>query len=107
MDLKARISGYYNEVRSLENLPPIPLVFCRVGKGGACVEYNPVTKRPINVQVDIRRCGDVGYALLHEIAHLKLGIKKGYYGHNAEFRRVENDLVDRYMYSAISFKYKV
>lgn len=100
-----KIRGFYEEVLRAEKLPSIPLVFCRVVKGGACVEFNPITKKPINTQIDINRCMDPEYAILHEVAHLKLGLLKGYYGHNAEFKRMENNLVDKYMYSPISFKH--
>lgn len=100
-----QILGYYQEVLRLENLPPVPLVFCRVGKGGACVEFNPITKKPVNTQLDMNRCHDPEHGILHEVAHLKLLIKKGYGGHDASFRKEEARLVDKYSYSDLTFKY--
>lgn len=100
-----QILGYYKDVLKAEGLPEIPLVFCRVGKAGACVEFNPFTKKPINTQLDLNRCLDPEYAILHEIAHLKLGIAKGYYGHNVSFTKEFNRLNDKYMMSELSIKH--
>lgn len=107
MKQQQQIKGFYEDVIKAENLPVIPLVFCWVGKGGACVVYNPISKQPISVQIDINRCHDPEYGILHEVAHLKLLIKKGdpAQKHNAAFRKIEADMVDKYMYSKISFKH--
>lgn len=106
---QSQISGYYNAVLKAENLPEVPLKFCRVGKGGACVSY--VQSRLTgaisidSVQIDLNRCGDPEYAILHEIAHVIMIRKKNYPGHNAAFRKEEARLVDKYMYSSLTFKY--
>jgi len=105
MKNEQKIRGFYEEILRAENLPSIPLVFCRVAKAGACVEFNTSTMKPVNVQVDVNRCNDPEYAILHEVAHLKLGLSKGYYGHNTSFKKEENRLVDKYMYSQISMKH--
>lgn len=99
-----KLIGYFNEVLKSENLPAVPLKFCRISKGVACVSYvNP--KNPIEVQLDLNRCSDPEYALLHEIAHLKQMFGKGNPGHNAAFKKEEARMVDQYMYSNISMKY--
>lgn len=102
-----KIQGYYSEVIAAEKLPAIPLLFCRVDKGGACVHYNSLNMQPITVQLDINRCADPEYGILHEIAHLKLLIAKKdpSQRHNSAFRKIEGELVDKYMYSPISFKH--
>src|SRR5690349_3236651 len=102
-----KIQGFYSDVIAAENLPQIPLVFCRVGKGGACVQFNSITMQPVNVQMDINRCNDPEFGVLHEVAHLKLLITKkdAAQKHNAAFRKIESELVDKYMYSSISFKH--
>src|SRR6476620_10209172 len=105
MTIHQKIQGFYQDVLTAESLPNIPLVFCRVAKAGACVAYNTITKQPLSVQIDVNRCLDPEYAILHEIAHLKLGLSKGYYGHNAAFKKEESNLVDKYTYSSISFKH--
>ncbi len=99
-----QIKGFYEDVLRAENLPLVPLVFCRVAKAGACVEFTPSMK-PVNVQLDMNRCMDPEYAILHEIAHLHLLFSKGYAGHNASFKKKENELMDKYMYSSISTKH--
>jgi hypothetical protein len=99
-----KITAFYQDVMRAEKLPMVPIRFCRVGKGGACVTYNE-RKEPLMVQVDLNRCTDPEYAVLHEIAHVKLLQTIGYPGHDARFRKEENRLVDKYMYSAISMKH--
>lgn len=100
-----KISGFYNEVLRAEKLPPVPLKFCRVAKAGACVSYNPVTMVIDSCQLDLNRCNDPEYAILHEIAHIAQITKKRNAGHNAAFKKEEARLVDQYMYSQLSFKY--
>jgi hypothetical protein len=103
--MKDKIKGFYDDVMKAEKMFPVPLIFCRVGKGGACVSFNPITKRIYDVQMDINRCKDPGYAILHEIAHVKMLSSKGYPGHNASFRKEENRLVEKYMNSDLEIKH--
>lgn len=107
MKKQQQIKGFYEDVIKAEKLPFFPLVFCRASKGGACVEFDPYSKKPINVQIDINRCADPEYAILHEVAHLKLLLSKKdpAFKHNAAFRKIESEMVDKYMYSSISFKH--
>ena len=104
--MKDRIKGYYEAVLNAEKIPAVPLVFCRVAKGGACVVYNAGMK-PIEVQLDMNRCKDYEFALLHEIAHLRMLFSKGYPGHNASFKKEEVRLNEKYMYSELSFKFRI
>ena len=100
-----KISGYYNEILRAENLPQVPLKFCRVAKAGACVMFDPRTVKPLETQLDLNRCFDPEYAILHEIAHISMMTKKKISGHPAAFKREEARLVERYMYSSLSMKY--
>lgn len=101
-----KIKGFYKEVLEAENLPNIPLVFCPVAFGGACVEYNS-NMYPVATQIDLNRCKDFEFAILHEVAHLKLLISKKDVAqrHNKAFRKIENEMIDKYTYSSISLKH--
>ncbi|MEX1381975.1 hypothetical protein [Lutibacter sp.] len=102
------IKNYYLEVCKKEKLNPIPIKFCSVSKGGACLQYSNSMK-PLNIQIDLNRCVDIEYALLHEISHQILLEKKKdpALRHNAAFRKIENQMNDKYMYSDLTFKYRL
>ena len=106
MDTK-RVEKYYHALCKNEGMEPLPIKFCRVAKGGACLVYNPKTMQPISIQIDLKRVHDVEYAIIHELTHqIKiLSEKDPYLGKRDQltnFKKVENRLVEKYVYSNFS-----
>ena len=97
--MRTKILTYYTEVSKGEGINLFPVKFCRVGKGGAMVVYNSMTKTPLNVCFDLSHLCDPEFAVLHEIAHIVLLSKSGNAGHGAKFTKEFNRLVDKYTYS--------
>lgn len=99
-----RITKYYNAICEVEKIKPLPLKFTRVGKGGACLTYNALTLKPLYISIDLRVVDDVEYAVIHELTHqIKLLTEKNPYpgkkDQQKKFKKLENMLVEKYMYS--------
>lgn len=98
---ESNIITYYNAICEDLQIKPVRILFCNVAKGGACITHN--TKGKIsNIQIDLKRCKDIEYALLHETAHQILITKNNNFSHNATFKRLEKKLVEKYLYSGFS-----
>lgn len=96
-----KITQYYNAILKDLRLTNTPLVFRKVPRLGACIVHD--TKGKIyNIQIDVNKCPDVEYALLHEIAHKILIEKNNNYSHNKTFKNLERKLNEKYMYSKFS-----
>ena len=104
---KENIIKYYHEVCKFEKIQPIQIIFCNVGKGGACVRYDVRTKKPLEIRIDLKRCHDIEWAILHETAHQVLLLKYGdpAQKHNLRFRKLQDIFIDKYMYSVLTWKY--
>lgn len=103
----AGIQAYYSEVCRREGIAEIPLKFRSVAYGGAATTYDTVTMKPLYISFDVSRMTDAEQAVLHEITHqMKLVQEKDPYlgkkDQSSKFRKLENSLVDKYMYSDIS-----
>jgi hypothetical protein len=96
------ISALYKGISEKENIALIPIKFTTVGKGGACVEFDTLTKKPLRVCFDLKKCCDLENAIYHELAHIMLLFSDGYPGHGKKFQKVYNNLVDKYMYSKMT-----
>jgi len=104
---KEGISAYYTAICKVEGITPLPIKFEKVGKGGAALTYNSTTMKPIYISFDMGRMSDPEYAVLHELTHqIKLETEKDSYNGKrdqlAKFKKLENRLVEKYMYSKYS-----
>ena len=104
---KKKVEAYYKAVCTQEGITPIPLRFVRVGKGGACLTCNAITKKPLYISIDLKRVCDVEYAILHELTHQIKAIteKDLYIGKRDQlkkFKKLENRLVETYLHSKFS-----
>lgn len=100
MSKENNILKYFNVICKNEKINIIPVYFTKISGGIAKVEYNG--NKPLNVQFDVNRILDIENAILHEITHIILIFKKGYGGHNKEFLKLQNSLIDKYFYSDYS-----
>lgn len=95
---KENIKAYYEAICKDLKIQPVPVKFCNVAKGGACIQHD--TKGKIfNIQIDLKRCSDIEYAVLHETAHQVLILKNNNFTHNSTFKKLEANLMDKYMYT--------
>lgn len=104
---RQRVQKYYSAICKAEKLPTIPLRFERVGFGGACTTYNAKTMEPLYISFDLRRVDDIETAILHEITHQIFLLKDknafpGKKDQSAKFKKVENRLVEKYLYTEFS-----
>lgn len=99
-----KIKEYYKRVCDDLGLSFLSIKFERVGKGGAAVTFNTKTNKALYISFDLTKLMDIEYAILHELAHQILLEKCGdpALKHNAKFRKIENDLMEKYMYSKFS-----
>lgn len=104
---KENITNYYKRICKEEGIKPIPIKFKKAAKGGAYTSFNPKTKKPIYIGIDVNRVFDIEMAILHELTHQIMLEKYGdaFIGKrdkNRKFTKVENYLVEKYMYSDFS-----
>ena len=105
--MKNKIKTYYEAVCKAEGYSPLPLKFTSVGKGGACLTYCAATLKPLHISIDIKRVCDLETAILHELTHqIKLLTEKNPYqgakDKQKKFIKLENYLVEKYLYSNYS-----
>jgi nicotinic acid mononucleotide adenylyltransferase len=103
----ASLKKYYTAVCKSEGVEPLPLKFERVKFGGAATTYNIITMKPLYISFDLNTMYDPEYAVLHELTHqIKLLTEKDAYTGKrdqlAKFKKLENRLIDKYMYSKYS-----
>lgn len=101
------ITAYYQALCKAEGIKPLPVKFGKVKYGGAALSYNPKTMKPLYISFDIQTMNDPEYAVLHELTHqIKLETEgDAYVGKRdqlARFKKLENSLIDKYMYSEYS-----
>lgn len=101
------IKAYYEALCKNENITPLPVKFGNVGGSGAATTYNPKTMKPLYISFDVKKMSDPEYAVIHELTHqIKLETEgDAYVGKRdrlTKFRKLENKLVDKYMYSQFS-----
>ena len=101
------IKAYYEALCKNEKITPLPLRFGSVGKGGAALTFNPKTMKPLYISFDVNRMTDPEQAVIHELTHqIKLETEKDAYigkrDQTAKFKKLENKLFDKYMYSKFS-----
>ena len=70
---KENIIKYYESILKDLNISKTPLIFKKINKGQAYITHDNKGKI-FNITIS-NECGDVEYALLHEIAH-KICIEK-------------------------------
>lgn len=104
---KEGVSNYYKAVITAEGFKPLPIKFERVGHGGAATTYHKITMQPLYISFDLSKMLDTEYAILHEITHqIKLETEKDAYNGKrdqlAKFKKLENRLVEKYLYSKYS-----
>jgi hypothetical protein len=101
------IKSYYEALCKSEGITPLPVKFGSVGKGGAALTFNPKTMKPLYISFDVNRMSDPEYAIIHELTHqIKLETEKDAYlgkkDQSAKFRKLQNRLIEKYMYSKFS-----
>lgn len=103
----SNIKAYYEALAKSEGVTPLPVKFNNVGKGGAALTFNPKTMKPLYISFNVNRMSDPEQAVIHELTHqIKLETEKDAYigkrDQTAKFKKLENKLVDKYMYSKFS-----
>lgn len=101
------IRKYYEALCKAEGVTPLPVKFETVGKGGASLTYNPKTMKPLYISFDVKRLSDPEFAIIHELTHqIKLETESDAYvgkrDQSAKFKKLENRLIDKYVYSNYS-----
>lgn len=101
------VIAYYNAIAKAEGVKPIPIKFGSEKWGGASTTYNSITMKPLHITIDLNRVNDVEFAILHELTHqIKLETEKDPYAgkrdQTAKFLKLQNKLIDKYMYSNYS-----
>ena len=103
----ANIKAYYEALCKNEKVSPLPVKFGNVGQGGAALTFNPKTMKPLYISFNVNRMLDPEYAVIHELTHqIKLETEQDAYlgkkDQSAKFKKLENKLVEKYMYSKFS-----
>jgi hypothetical protein len=103
----ANIKAYYEALCKSEKVTPLPVKFGNVGQGGAALTFNPKTMKPLYISFNVNRMQDVEYAVIHELTHqIKLETEQDAYlgkkDQSVKFKKLENKLVEKYMYSKFS-----
>ena len=103
----ANIKAYYEALCKNEKVTPLPVKFGNVGKGGAALTFNPKTMQPLYISFNVNRMTDPEQAVIHELTHqIKLETEKDAYigkrDQSAKFKKLENRLSEKYMYSKFS-----
>jgi len=104
---KEKVKAYYEAICAAEGYKPLPIKFTNVAKGGACLTYNTKSLTPISISIDLNRVSDVETAIIHELTHqIKLLTEKNPYqgakDRQKKFINLENQLVEKYLYSKYS-----
>ncbi len=102
-----RIKAYYEALCKSEGITPLPVKFEAVGKGGAATTYNSKTMKPLYISFNVNRMMDPEFAIIHELTHqIKLETEGDAYvgkrDQTAKFKKLENRLIDKYVYSKYS-----
>ena len=102
-----KIKQYYSAICKAEGVDEIPLRFESVKFGGASTTYNPKTNKALYISFDVSKMYDIEYAILHELTHqIKLQTEGDPYlgkkDQSAKFKKLENAMIDKYMYSSYS-----
>ena len=103
----ANIKAYYEALCKNLKITPLPVRFGNVGQGGAAITFNSKTMKALYISFNVNRMTDPEQAVIHELTHqIKLETEKdGYVGkrdQTAKFKKLENKLVEKYMYSKFS-----
>lgn len=103
----ANIKVYYEALCKDLKITPLPVKFNNIGKGGAAITFNPKTMKALYISFNVNRMEDPEYAVIHEITHqIKLETEKDAYigkrDQSTKFKKLENKLVEKYMYSKFS-----
>ena len=103
----ANVKAYYSAVCKAEKVKELPLKFEKVAYGGACTSFNAKTNQALYISFDLSRMVDPEQAILHELTHqIKLQTEGNPYLGKADqqqkFKKLENSLIDKYMYSDLS-----
>jgi uncharacterized protein YqgQ len=101
------IKAYYEALCKDLKITPLPVKFGNVGKGGAAITFNPKTMKALYISFNVNRMEDPEYAIIHEITHqIKLETEQDAYigkrDQSVKFKKLENKLVEKYMYSKFS-----
>jgi len=103
----ANIKAYYEALCKDLKITPLPVKFNNIGKGGAAITFNSKTMKALYISFNVNRMMDPEYAIIHELTHqIKLETEKDAYlgkkDQTAKFKKLENKLVEKYMYSKFS-----
>jgi len=101
------ITAYYQAICKEEGIDPLPLRFGSVKFGGAATSYNTKTNKPLYISFDVNKMMDPEIAIIHELTHqIKLETEGNPYlgkkDKSASFKKLENKLIDKYVYSEYS-----
>jgi hypothetical protein len=101
------VKAYYEALCKNEGVTPLTVKFGNVGRGGAALTYNVKTMKPLYISFDVSKMNDPEYAIIHELTHqIKLETEQDAYmgskDQSAKFKKLENKLVEKYMYSKFS-----
>ena len=103
----ANVKAYYEALCKNEKVTPLPVRFGNVGQGGAALTFNPKTMKALYISFNTNKMTDTEYAVIHELTHqIKLETEQDAYlgkkDQSAKFKKLENKLVEKYMYSKFS-----
>ena len=103
----ANIKAYYEALCKNEKITPLPVRFSNVAYGGAATTFDANTMKPLYISFDVKKMMDPEYAIIHELTHhIKLETEKDAYkgkrDQSAKFKKLENRLMEKYMYSTFS-----
>lgn len=101
------IKAYYEALCKNEKITPLPVKFSGVGMSGAALTFNPKTMKALYISFNVNTMKDPEYAVIHELTHqIKLETENDAYlgkkDQSAKFKKLENKLVEKYMYSKFS-----
>jgi hypothetical protein len=101
------IKAYYEALCKSLKISPLPVKFGNVGKGGAALTYDVKSMKPLYISFDVNRMSDPEFAIIHELTHqIKLETEKDAYSgkkdQSAKFKKLENTLIDKFVYSEFS-----
>ena len=104
LTVQENIRAYYTVLCKSEAIKPLPIKFGKVGGAGAATTYNKITMKGLYITFDVNRLHDPETAIIHELTHqIKLETEGDAYVGNrdklAKFRKLENKLIDKYLYS--------
>lgn len=86
-----KLNNVYKLICKGENIKPVKMVNL---KSKSYIQY--INNMPIKINISMNGCCGLFYTLTHEITHQILILKKGYGGHNIEFKKLHEKIQLKY-----------